>query len=326
MSSEILYNYIYIYRWLGLIHNFYHFFKPCHCWTFPESYSSHSSLLKRWTMLDHAGHGPAPPEVTTFQRAVQGLLALCLGRIFTPTRHHVSRDTTDALCHSSYCIKLYQIVSNCIKLSRTTWINMNQHESNNAFGICCAGSRSRSDGILEGGMPCCESCNGCLFLVVDGLPVDVVKSPPYHILSFIIRIKLRHVTTLKGYFFVILSCSLLVNASINMSFSFFHTAFGLFFQVAMWFFYFGLGPVISSHPGRNETPDDDGPLPSLVWTVNGPRLLRSVFVVLRAIAAIAKLMRYHHGRQVRAARTVPKTRPDRRDMLSNRPNGQLQQM
>ena len=99
----------------------------------------------------------------------------CASAEYLPKRHHVSRDTTDA--HSSYCIKLHQIVSNCREQHESTWINMNQKTP---LAFVVLGSRSRSDGILEGGMPCCESCNGCLFLVVAHLPVDVVKSPPYH--------------------------------------------------------------------------------------------------------------------------------------------------
>ena len=157
------------------------------------------------------------------------------------------------------------IASNCVKLSRTTWINMNQYESKNAFGICCAGvsvtfwwNTGRGHAMLW--------IMQWMFVSRCGWSPRWCGQVPT--LSLIIRIKLRHVTTLKGYFFVILSCSLLVNASIR--FSSFHTAFGLFFQVTMFFLNFRLGPVISSHLGRSETPDDDGPLPShLVWTVNG---------------------------------------------------------
>lgn len=44
----------------------------------------------------------------------------CASAEYLPKRHHVSRDTTDA--HSSYCIKLHQIVSNCREQHESTWI------------------------------------------------------------------------------------------------------------------------------------------------------------------------------------------------------------
>ena len=73
--------------------------------------------------------------------------------------------------------KLYQIIH---QIDMNPFLN--QHESKTPLAFVVLGSRSRSDGILEdleGGMLCGESCHPRLFLVVDGLPLDEVKSSPY---------------------------------------------------------------------------------------------------------------------------------------------------